>query len=125
MTSAKDGYHWRNCYMSSKTNPDCRFEYPEEFLLAKRKFIIVREAFATLMNSHVPQNYQVGDITLHASFCWETPSRYCCLVNSQNMKKKCFEVLGEPQSFEIEFRTIDGARIYPESYLFDYCLKWQ
>jgi hypothetical protein len=111
--------------MSSKTNPDCVFNYPEEFLLAKRKFIIVREAFATIMNSHIPHNYKVGDIYLAASFVWEYSSRYCCLVNSQNMKKKTFEVFGEPQSFSIEFRTIDGTRIYPESYLFDYCLKWQ
>jgi hypothetical protein len=111
--------------MNQTTHPKLRYVFPEEFLRAKRKFIIIRECFATIMNSHRPQNFQVGDVAMHSSFMWEYANQYCCLVNSQNMKKKCFEVLGESPEFVIEFRTIDGVRIQPDTYLFDFCLKMQ
>jgi hypothetical protein len=123
MTQAKDNYIWRNCVCTHISNPNGIVQFPSQWLMCKRKFIIIRECFATFMNSHVPHNYQIGDVCLHASFVWETPNQYCCLVNSQNMKKKCFEVLGDATEFRLEFRTIDGVQIFPESYLFDYCLK--
>jgi hypothetical protein len=125
MTVAKDGLIYRNCVMSQATHPKLRYVFPEEFLRAKRKFIIIRECFATVMNSHRPQSFQVGDVAMHASFCWETANQYCCLVNSQMMKKKVFEVLGESPEFVIDFRTIDGVRIPTDNYLFDFCLKFQ
>jgi hypothetical protein len=101
------------------------FKLPQEFIMATRKFIIIRECYATVMNPHKPENQEVGNICLHASFVWEYPSQYCCLVNSQSMKKKCFEFLGSSTDFVIQFRTLDGAIVQPESYLFDFVLKYQ
>jgi hypothetical protein len=114
--------------MTHKTHPDGVFQLPEAFLLATHRYIIVRECYATMFNpaaTDAPITYQVGDVCLHASFVWETPNQYCCLVNSQMMHKKCFEVLGVATEFKIEFRTIDGLRAPVDSYLFDFLCRWQ
>jgi hypothetical protein len=78
-----------------------------------------------MYNPHRPHDFEVGNVTLHTSFVWETPNQYCCLVNSQSIKKKCFEVLGENTDFVIEFRTIDGVKVQPDNYLFDFCSKYK
>jgi hypothetical protein len=77
------------------------------------------------MNPHRPRDYEVGNVCMHASFCWEENTHYCCLVNSQNMKKKKYEFLGGATEFVIKFRTIDGLSIQPDNYLLDFVLEFE
>jgi hypothetical protein len=78
------------------------------------------------MNGNVRVDLPVGNILIHADFVQD---RYCgsyvCISNSPNMKKKKFRIVGSELGFNIAFTNIDGAKIRPDSYLFDILLKWQ
>jgi hypothetical protein len=111
--------------MTGTTHPNYIYRLPEEFISAQRKDIIIRECYATLLNPHRPRVYEVGDVCLHASFCWEEPTQYCCLVNSPCKIKKKYEFLGGATEFVITFRTVDGLSIQPDTYLLDFLLEYE
>jgi hypothetical protein len=121
-----DRWCYVNCAMSSGHNPDKHFNYPPAFAAASRKYIIIREFWAGLMNAAQQVEYGAGNILVHADFVQD---KYCgsyiCLSNSNNMKKKKFRILGSEPGFNIAFSSISGNLVIPDDWVFDFLLKYK
>jgi hypothetical protein len=112
--------------MSSQHNKDNHFKYPQAFVSASKKYIIVREVWAGVMNGQIQVEYPVGNLLFHADFVQDKfLGSYVCLTNSPNMKKKKFRIVGGDLGFNVAFSTIAGNNLIPDSWVFDFLLKWQ
>jgi hypothetical protein len=119
-------WNFENCVATKRENPGNRFRFPDEFINAHERYIIVREARAIIQNAHSPSNSLVGDLLLHATFAKEPYcDKYICIVNDPNMKKKKFKYVFKDQGFQIFFTSFDGLIIEPIDYVFDFLLKWR
>jgi hypothetical protein len=135
------GMNYRNVAISKQSAPTYEYRLPDDFLNARERFIVVRQARATFELTTQPFGFMLNDVMLMSDLACEsdlaTPEidatfnatrhslGYIAICNDANMKKKKFAYVWRDAVLHFAFARLDGLPIIPTLFLIDLLLVWK
>ena len=112
-----------------------------DFLNARERFIVVRQARATFELTNLPFGMMLNDVMLMSDLACEsdlaTPEidktfnatrhslGFICICNDANTRKKRFAYVWRDAVLHFAFCRLDGLPIIPSMFLIDLLLVWK